>query len=314
MTYTIDIAAILAAIMWPLAVLVILLAYRKKLPALTEALASRVTKLGFAGLELELVAAKSYQPDSGKTAGTSEFWHKADSTLVNDSYATTFFNQLTEGGSADYAEINLAEGQAWLSSRLYIISILYAQIKGIKAFVFVETEGGIRKRYVGWASAERIRWALAGRYPWLEKAYLEAYKQILNNGAQFVGENGRLGDQYDPTNSFVSINLMREFLQRIQAPIVPPGEDTSEWAYLESTPPNFEHARWMNGGLLEKRLGSNLNTIYIRSSELRAKPAKEQLEMLLSMPGQFVAVTTDDYRFEYLLDRSALLEQAVKEK
>ncbi len=308
MNYSLDIAAILASIMWPLMTLIVLLAYRKKLPALTEALTNRITKVEFAGVGLELAIAKPYQPDAEKTAGSAEFWHKAAHTQVNDSYAQTFFHQLTEGGLADYAEINLAEGQAWLTSRLYIISILYAQIKGIKAFAFVETANNIRKRYTGWARVENVRWTLAMRYPWLEKAYLEAYNQMLTNGSQISSETGRLGYVYDLKGPGASINLLQEFLQRVQAPSTPPDTNTLDWAFLDTTPPSFEHAQWVTGELLEGILGNYLNTGYVRSSELRAKPAKEQSQMIVSMTGEYVAVTTDDYRFEYLLDRHLLLE------
>jgi len=86
------------------------------------------------------------------------------------------------------------------------------------------------------------------------------------------------------------------------------------WTYLNSTPPTYEHAQWMNGELLETSLGSNLNTSYIRSSELLGKPAKEQVELILSVPGKYVAVTSDNYRFEYLLDRASVLEQVAIQK
>jgi hypothetical protein len=211
-TLSIDIAAILTAIMWPLAVLIVLLAYRKKFPAFIQALASRVTKLGVAGFEMELAAAKPYQLESDKTAGVSEFWAKASSTEVNDSYAMTFFNQLTEGGPSDYALINLSNGKSWLTSRLFIISILYAQIKGVKVFIFVETEGGARKRYIGWAGVDKIRWALSRKYEWLEIAYQDAYKQMLMNGPLIVSEYGKLSDRYNPDNSFASINLLKAFV------------------------------------------------------------------------------------------------------
>ena len=50
MTIDLDIAATLSAVLWPIVVLAILLAYRQKIPALFERLASRVTKLKFAGV------------------------------------------------------------------------------------------------------------------------------------------------------------------------------------------------------------------------------------------------------------------------
>jgi hypothetical protein len=62
MNISLDIAATLSAVIWPLAVLIVLLAYRKKFPALVEGLASRVTKLEFAGVSLELAVARPCVP------------------------------------------------------------------------------------------------------------------------------------------------------------------------------------------------------------------------------------------------------------
>lgn len=306
-TYTIDLAAIIATVIWPIILLIVL--FSKRFKALIESLLNRITKVEFAGITLELPVAKSYLPDEGKSAETIEFWHKAASATVNDSYATTFFNQFNEGGSADYAVIDLGTGQSWLTSRLFIISILYPQIKEVKAFVFVETVNGIRKKYLGWASADKIRWRLAKSYPWFEQGFQEAYGNVLKN-AKVITDNGRLGDPshpFDPSQIQASINLLREFLQRAQSPTLLP--DTKEWVFLNSVPPVYEHAHWINGELLEQIVGDNLQIDYLRSSELRAKSAKEQSSLVAAMTGHFVAVTNDEYRFEYLIDRQLLLER-----
>jgi hypothetical protein len=63
MTIDLDIAAILSAILWPVVVLIILLAYRKRIPTLVEGMTSRVTKLEFAGISVELAVAKPFVPE-----------------------------------------------------------------------------------------------------------------------------------------------------------------------------------------------------------------------------------------------------------
>ncbi len=306
-----DLAAILSAIMWPLTALLVLFGYRKTIPVLVKEMTSRVNKLEIAGVSLEFAVAKPYDADSEKSSAASDFWQKAPSAEVMDSNARTFFGQLSEGGSADYALIDLSEGKSWLTSRLYIISILYFQIKGVKAFVFIETQGGIRKRYLGWASSDNVRWLLAIHYQWLEQAYLEAYNIIIKGSAKIVSESGRLGYDYDPKGNNASIDLLRNFLNQIQSPLLPP-DNPNKWAYLESTSPTYEHGQWITGELIEKNLGSNLNKGYIRSSELRAKSEKEQLNMIVSMPDPYIVVVTDDYRFEYVLDRLKILEQSFR--
>ncbi|MGF1614660.1 MAG: hypothetical protein ACFCVA_12330 [Gammaproteobacteria bacterium] len=165
MTINLDISAVLSAVLWPVVVLVILLAYRKKVPALVNGLASRVTKLEFAGVSLELAVARPFVPEWSGPPGALDLRHKATAIQVNDSTASTFLTQLTEAGTADYAQVNLGTGEEWLTSRLFILAIVFARMKGIKCFVFVETSGSVRKRYVGWAEPEKIRWSLAKRHP-----------------------------------------------------------------------------------------------------------------------------------------------------
>lgn len=80
----------------------------------------------------------------------------------------------------------------------------------------------------------------------------------------------------------------------------------------DSTPATYEHAAWISGEKLEELLGGDLNTSMVRSTELRSKNIAEQLRAFLSVPERFVAVITDDQRFEYLVDRRILLEQVAK--
>jgi hypothetical protein len=303
-TYTVDFASIIATLAWSIILLIVL--FSKRVNGLVESLLNRITKIEFAGVTLDLPVAKSYLPDEGKSAQEIEFWHKAPSVMVNDSYATTFFDQLNEAGVADYAVIDLGIGQSWLTSRLFIISILYPQIKGIKAFVFVENVNGIRKKYLGWTSADKIHWILAKNYPWMEEALHEAYSSVLKNSNKVIANNGRIGNPYDSSAIQGSIHLLREFLQRVQSQTyaIP-----NEWVSLNSSPDLYEHANWVNGQLLEQMASGNLQTDYLRSDVLRTKPTNMQNSLIAAMTGCFSAVIDDQCRFEYLIDRRLLLEK-----
>ena len=315
MNIDLDIAATLSAVIWPLVVLAILLAYRSKIPALVEGLASRVSKLEFAGVSLELALAKPFVPEWSGSPTALDLRHKATAIQVNDSTARTFLTQLTDEGAGDYAEINLGEGGEWLTSRLFIMAIVFAQMKGIGCFVFVETSGAVRKRFVGWAEPARIRWALAKRYPWLEQAYADAYAAITSQrNAVIVSRSGRLGYPHAPGDPGVGIDLLKEFLQRVQQPFPPaltPAE-SEEWVVLDPATNTREHARWVSAEELEQVLGDDCNTAVVQSSELRSKNTTGQLKAFLSVPTQFVAVVADDQRFEYLVRRDVLVEQVAK--
>jgi len=312
MNIDLDIAATVSAVIWPLVVLLVLLAYRERIPLIFDGLAGRVTKLKFAGVDLELASAKSYAPTW--TAGTFDLRQTATALQVNDSTARTFVSQLCDQAGGDYAEVNLGAGREWLTSRLFIMAIVFARMKGVRAFVFLDKSGDTRKRFVCWCDIGAVRWALARRYPWLERAYAEAYAQILGKQNVFVVDSqGKLGFQYSQQDPGPSIELLREFLQRIESPPAPlPDHEEKEWIALDASPPVSEHASWLDGELLEDLLGKDCNASAVRSSEIRGKGAKEQLQVLLAVPGRYVAVTAEDGRFEHLVDRTALLEQAAK--
>ena len=108
-----------------------------------------------------------------------------------------------------------------------------------------------------------------------------------------------------------SVELLKEFLNRVQAPPnpPPPPPDLPNWVLIDPATNTYEHALWIGSEPLEGMLGNDLHSSTIRSSELRSKNQKERLRFLLSLPKRFLAVVEDDYRFEYLVDRSVLLEQ-----
>jgi hypothetical protein len=312
MNVTLDIAAVLGAIMWPAVLLAVLLAWRKNLPGLVTHLARRVTKLGFAGISLELAQAEPFVPEWSGSPQALDLRRTATAVQVSDSTAKTFLDQLMQPGTADFAEVNLGAGEEWLTSRLFIMAIVFARMKGIEAFVFVETSGGTRRRYIGWAEPEKIRWALARRYPWLEQAYADAYSEIISlPGASIVSNEGRVESRSPPPGPAPSIELLREFLQRIEAPLPMP-TDPADWVLLGPATNTYEHARWISSEELEQILTDDCYTSTIRSSELRSKNTSEQLRSFLSVSGRFVAVVGDDQRFEYLVDRDVLLEQVAK--
>jgi hypothetical protein len=315
MNIDLDVAATLGAVIWPIIVLVILLAYRTRIPALFEGLASRVNKIEVAGVSLELAVAKPFVPEWSGSSTAFDLRHKATAIQVNDSTAGTFLTQLRDAGTGDYAEINLGTGREWLTSRLFIMAIVFSRMKNIRCFVFVETSGSVRKQFVGWAEPEKIRWAMAKRFPWLERAYAEAYAAVISQrNAVVVSNSGRLGYPHAPGDPGTGIELLKEFLQRVQRPYPPaplPAEE-DQWTVVDAASNTQEHSSWINAEELERLLGNDCNTAVVQASELRSKNAAGPLKAFLAVPAQFVAVVREDQRFEYLVLRDVLVEQVAK--
>ena len=177
-----DVAAMLGAFLWPVVLLIVLLLYRKEIPKLTEAVLRRVNKFAFAGIEVQLAEVKTIEPAWGGPSSSVDRQRAEPFTAIKEQRKIQQAFPVCDAPQSEIAEVDLGQGEDWLSSRLYIMAILFARYKGVQALVFLDTALGVTRRYVGWADADVFRWALARRYPWLECAYARAYSKIQNPG------------------------------------------------------------------------------------------------------------------------------------
>ncbi|MCP3955400.1 MAG: hypothetical protein GY697_24745 [Desulfobacterales bacterium] len=324
---TLDIAATVSAIIWPVVLIIVLYLLRERIPELLKELVGRVTKLDIAGVTLEFAKAKVFTPEFSSAAAGIDLRQHATAMQVNDSTAGTFFNQLRDPTDVDYAIVNLEAGDKWLTSRLYIMAVVFARMKNLKAFVFVDQSGTI-KRYLGWVEPNRVRWALAKKYPWLEGAYAAAYADVVartNATAAVISSTGRLGYQYNSDDPGPSIEIIKNFLQRSQWP-QPPGvaplthppvsepmqNNATEWVLIDENSQTQEHTTWLTSTLLDEILGDELDFAHIGLNALQGKTRNEQIRLALVQDSNYVAVTHEELRFEYLIDRSALMEKVVQ--
>jgi len=327
LSVTLDVAATLNALIWPLVALVLLLWFRDRIPDLLKDLAGRITKVDFAGLRLELAKATSMTPQYESPAARLDLRNTANAIQVSDSTAATFIAQMRDPAPADYAIVDLGAGDQWLTSRLYILAIVFERMKGLKAFVFVGHSSPAR-RYIGWADPRKVRWALARKYPWLEAAYAGAYAAVVggtntNTDAVVVASTGRLGLPSDLQDPSPSTNLIKAFLHGIQWPLgtppVPaplpapvraaPLTGAEDWTPIDNVTGTREHAVWLTSTLLEDVLGEVLDFTHVTADAIEGAGGSEKARLVLAKKGRFVAVTLVDRRFGYLVDRSALLEQ-----
>lgn len=311
MNTTLDIAALASAILYPIALVIIFLVFRKEIPTLLKSISSRLTKVEFAGISLELAKAEAFSP-KWDGEGALDLRNKAAAIMVNDSYAGNFSSQLKTGGSADYVIVNLGQGKEWFASRLYILALIFEKMKGIKGVVFLETTTDTRKKFVGWAEPQKVRWAFAQRFPWFETAYADAYSKIILN-ANVVSSQGKLGLRDDQNNPLPSIDLLQKFIEKTQAPPGSPPlpNEEKEWITLSSDDPikTQEHTQWLNAVKLEDVLGEALILESIKSENKDSSNIEKQIKKCLILSHEFIAVVKDDYRFEYLVKREKLLEQ-----
>ncbi|MBP3963135.1 hypothetical protein [Paenibacillus lignilyticus] len=309
MTVNLEIATMVSAIMWPIVTLVILLIFRKHMPDLIKGMFKNVKKIDFAGISIERFEAESYTPKwSVNQLDLSD--QLAEDMGTYTSSVNSMSDQLFSKGNSDYTIINLGDGRKWLTSRLFIMSIIFARQKGIRSIVFVEADQTNQQRFAGWTTPASIRWALAKKYPWLEDAYADAYAAVIKEADESVSSNvGELGSG----EPFVL--LLRKFLHLIQKAGKTPGlKSNPEWVDIKSLQNTFEHAHWIDGVMLEELLGDDLHVSLLQSNNVKKlKLDNANFQTILESPGEYIAITSINGRFQGLLNRTKLLEQAVQQ-
>src|SRR5438105_1276354 len=134
---------------------------------------SRFTKLSVGAFAIELAAASA---QSKSIAALDDIRDTASHASVADS-SSALIQSLREDTSADYAIVNLGDGQEWLTSRLYLATSIVPRMRGISVLIF----NGKNLTFLGLADVHQLRWQLATRYPWLEVGLLQAYNTVFGS-------------------------------------------------------------------------------------------------------------------------------------
>jgi hypothetical protein len=317
----IEIPSIVSALAWPTVVIAALFVFRHSAADLAKLATERIIKVSFAGFGVEFATLRNVTPATMDV----ELRQMSGASPMQSASINIFqvYLDLLSGGSG-YVVVDLgSDGKPrWLSSRLHLLAFLITLINHPISMVFVETAGEVRRRYVGVASPDEVRWALARRYVWLETAMAGAYAGLaqsvfmpsidpitgqtsLPNGPRVDPATGRL-EQYQASQ------LMSAFLAYIRSTAVPPNlpeERLPEWTKLRDGV--VEYAVWLRAGLLERRLAGALSHACI------IVPPNEALDDLglavLKQQGRYVAVLDPERRFQGLLDRYEILDRLARD-
>jgi hypothetical protein len=313
LTTTLDIAALVAALVWPLLLLVLALLFRDRLVEAARLMAPHLKSLSVGIVSIEFAEAR---PLSLQMVGAVDLRHAGQSTDVNDSTLRSFYAQVSEPSRVDYAVVDLGGGHEWLTSRLFILSVILARMRGLRALVFTETTGHVRRRLVGVSEHDKVRWRLAARFPWLEAALAHAESavwpqhppgmSVVAAGPIISNDDGRLewpGGSPEP-----AAQLLRAFLDEIQlAPAAAMPSD--DWQALPaSNPPRTEHAQWLTAAALEQILGPALDQSSISLTELHRSDELTKARLLLAQSGRWLALTREDRIFDRLVDRLSITD------
>ncbi len=289
-----DYLRLLEIVFIPIVILIVIFYFRNSIKSFLEKLAPRISKVQAFGVTIELSKSKELKPSW--ISDTNDDFRGLTPSYAFDSGASNLIQIITSNPDTNYAIIDLEYGSIWLTSRLYIFSVLFDLYTNIEYLVFVDSDGSKTYQFIGYANLKDIRWALAKTYPWLEKAFAEAYNNY------YLNEEVSL-----PENPDSAASVVQTFLASIQLPNAPqPPEDAKKWVEPKPGMNTWEKSRWIDRYTLFTNLGHVIRKEYVIDSMNQTK--EERIRAILRQNGPLVAILDQDNSFQTLIDREALLE------
>lgn len=283
-------ASLADALAWPAAALAIAALLRAPLTTLMTQVVQRATSVSFASLSLDLAPLSGFTPDWSSAGGDMRGLSDAQ---LSDSNTPSLFARLRAPSEAEVAIADLEDGEAWLTSRLYVFAALFDGLGGQRAFAFVATAPDGAQRYVGAATPRAIAARLARAHPHLEAALREALCAMLPGRALAAAQEPDL------------VAIAQDYLKRLQQPAAA-GPPPQGWVASRDGQ-RWEQAEWLSPRRLQALLGDDLAAAAVeRSGETDPAAAA------LAAEGPFVALL-ERGRLRALLDRFDLLDRAARQ-
>jgi hypothetical protein len=299
------IVEVIRILAWPILVVIGFILFRVPISAFFTALGSRASKIGVFSVSVELAALPEAQPWSGPAI--DDF--KAEYPTAASDSSGSLFRAVAETAHADYITVDLEEGQAWLTSRLFILAAVIPRVRTIKRIVFL---GGVARAYVGSAPPTVIAAVLAKRFPWLEEAYLRAHTYIGDKAGTKAGTPTEKEIKFWPNYTIIGCldpNLAGRILNTYLSNIRGKGKK-KDWVTFPSS--YSEHAEWLRSETLSRYLGADLETYSITRD-----PATDAVVLgktLLRHQAAYVAILDPVGRFVHLIDRHQALDQIIRKE
>lgn len=296
---------VLQALTWPTVAVVLL---RGPLGRALEAIGGRATNVSVLNvLAFDLAPAPVVTLDWRVKYNTGLVdLRQLTSANVFDSYALSLFEQLSEPTPAEVAVVNLGKGNKWLTSRLFLFAILLEQQRGVRCLVFTETSDGVANRLLGLATPEIVWRALADDDAGLVEAYERAVRGASGNlGSTPLTPRARL----DPDHAS---SVARRFLDNIQRRARPPKQDEQSWqTFTGDGVTMWERTSWIDPRDLPGDLDEVIDRTAVVVEAPTTKPSDRVRDVLLHR-SQLVAIVDEHQRYEYVVDRAVMLDDAVR--
>jgi hypothetical protein len=334
MEVTLDLAALVSALAWPAVIGFVVWRYREPLSEFLREAPRRVRSISAAGVSIELAETEPRALLSLQDVKV-DLRRAGTSGDVNDSTLRSFYAQIEDPSRIDHAVVDLGYGSDWLSSRLFILSVVLRRMRGLQAFVFVESVENSRRHFLGVCDSRQLRWRLASRWPRYESGLAAAelhvwghpyddvsgllipWKQLpggqqmeipaFREWADIADAEGRIVTR-DWPNPEPAAQLLRSFLDAVQRPAVP-APPSSGWQVLPSDAGVAEYSEWLTGALVDDVLRESLDKRSIPLHAWQGWTDEIRARAVLEHESRWVAVTRDEGVFDHLIDRAQILEQ-----
>lgn len=180
------------------------------------------------------------------------------------------------------------------------------QQRGVRCLVFTETSDGIPNRLLGLATPEVVWRALADADAGLVEAYEKALRGVLGNAASTpLSPRARL----DP---FQASTVARMFLDDIQRRAPPPKPEEHHWEpFTGDGATMWERTSWIDPQDLPEDLEEVIDRTALVAEAPSTKPSDLVRDVLLHR-SQLVAIVDEHRRYGYIVDRAAMLDDAVR--
>jgi hypothetical protein len=303
-----ELVGLLPVIVWPLVVIILAIVFRRQLRGAFTYVASNLKSFSVAGVSIEL-SERSAPPMV--EAGSAEVDIRSAGTehSVNDSTLRSFYAQIEITSPLELAIVDLGRGHEWLTSRLYILSVILKRMRGLRAVVFVDDASDVHGHFVGICSSEVLRWRLARMFPIYEEALasgeLRAAQLPRFPPERFVdNDEGRFNDKN------AAAELLRGFLHHVQKPALDAG-DTAGWQALEKSA-GFEYAKWIDAPLIERLLVGALDMAGVPLSQFQFADRSARSRIIFEHRNPWMPLVGFDGRFHGWIDRSAVVESLAR--
>ena len=187
-----QVTSLVRGVIWPIVVVIVLVVYRHEISNFIAGLGGRISRVSFGGASVEFTLAS--EVSSATVSAVTDFIDATSAAGHIASDAGSSLQTAIYSTGADFVKIDLRGGHGWLTSRLYIFSIILSEASEVKKLVFVQRSAAGIETFAGMADPLVVADRLGSKFRWLSYALTEATLTVTNAPLSGLLELARFKD------------------------------------------------------------------------------------------------------------------------